>query len=257
MSPWLVLSLAVVATCGLVLSVGWWRGRRYGAEGEEEVGTPAVIDYMIMMIGVVYAIVLGLAIAGVWEERSAAEDWVRQEAQALHEVGVRAEALPAAVRDRVREDVDAYVRHTLEVEWPHMVEEEELTERGDILLERLREGIRDHRPEDPVALQERAAMTDHLAAVSEARTARAQSAESTMPAVVWVGLLVGGLVVVGLIFVFRVRRSAREVVLSALFSALIGFLLYLIWHFDSPFARGLTDSTEAFELLFPHLAGSD
>ncbi|MBB0247357.1 DUF4239 domain-containing protein, partial [Streptomyces alkaliphilus] len=189
MSPWLVLSLAVVTTCGLVLLVGWWHGRRHGAEEPAE--TPAVIDYMIMMIGVVYAIVLGLAIAGVWEERSAAEDWVRQEAQALHEVGTRAAALPDEVRDRVREDVDAYVRHTVEEEWDHMIREEELTERGDLLLERLREGVRVHQPQDPVGLQERAAMTDRLAAVSEARTARAQSAESTMPAVVWVGLVVG------------------------------------------------------------------
>ncbi|MCE7079277.1 DUF4239 domain-containing protein [Streptomyces sp. ST2-7A] len=255
MSPWLVLSLAVAATCGLVLLVGWWHGRREG--DEEPFEAPAVIDYMIMMIGVVYAIVLGLAIAGVWEERSAAEDWVRQEAQALHEVGVRAAVLPDDVRDRVRGDVDAYVRHTVEVEWPRMVEEEELTERGEILLERLREGVLGYTPESPVVSQERAAMMDRLAAVSEARTARAQSAESTMPGVVWVGLLVGGLVVVGLIFTLRIRRSARELLLSALFSALIGFLLYLIWHFDSPFARGLTDSTEAFELLFPHVLGDD
>ena len=48
-----------------------------------------------MMIGVVYAIVLGLAIAGVWEARGAAQESVRQEAQALHEISERVQVYPA------------------------------------------------------------------------------------------------------------------------------------------------------------------
>ncbi|NEE44440.1 hypothetical protein G3M55_07425, partial [Streptomyces sp. SID8455] len=68
-------------------------------------------EYMTMMIGVVYAIVLGLAIAGVWEGRSAAQESVRLEAQALHEVQSRSSVYPVEVRDRIRADVDAYVAH--------------------------------------------------------------------------------------------------------------------------------------------------
>ncbi len=83
-----------------------------------------------MMIGVVYAIVLGLAIAGVWEGRSAAQESVRVEAQALHEVRARASVYPAEVRDRIRADVDAYVAHVVHDEWKVMSERHTLTERG-------------------------------------------------------------------------------------------------------------------------------
>ncbi len=51
-----------------------------------------------MMIGVVYAIVLGLAIAGVWEARNAADDVVQSEALALHEVQEGTHVLLRSVR---------------------------------------------------------------------------------------------------------------------------------------------------------------
>ncbi len=59
-----------------------------------------------------------------------------------------------------------------------------------------------------------------------------------MPGVVWFGLGVGGLVTVGMLFALQIRRSRRELVLAGTFSALIGFLLFLIWDFDDPFGRG-------------------
>lgn len=250
MPSWLTWTLAACATT--LLAVVLLRRRTGPADPSE---TPDVIEYITMMIGVVYAIVLGLAIAGVWEERGAAEDWVRAEAQALHEVATRAQAYPEETREDIQRQVDGYIAHVLDVEWPHMIENDELTEHGDELLAELRRTITLHEPASQLEAHGYHGLMDRAAAADEARTARAQSAEPTMPGVVWIGLIAGGVVVVGMIFALQIRRSARELVLAGLFSALIGFLLFLIWHFDSPFARGIGDPTEPFQLLFPYLAG--
>jgi hypothetical protein len=111
-SEWLALVIIICATCGVVLLVAVLRQRRAGDEDDPS-ETPDVIEYMTMMLGVVYAVVLGLAIAGVWEERGAAEEWVFQETQALHEISQRAEVFPPDVRDGIRGRVDAYVSHTV------------------------------------------------------------------------------------------------------------------------------------------------
>jgi heme/copper-type cytochrome/quinol oxidase subunit 2 len=79
LSEWLVLALAMAAACVVVLIVTFVR-HRTAAEDEDPSETPDVIEYMTMWIGVVYAIVLGLAIAGVWEARSVAQDHVQTEA---------------------------------------------------------------------------------------------------------------------------------------------------------------------------------
>jgi high-affinity Fe2+/Pb2+ permease len=94
-----------------------------------------------------------------------------------------------------------------------------------------------------------------VTAADQARTARADSLGATMPGVVWFGLLSGAVITIGMIFALQIRRTRRELILAGLFSALIAFLLFLIWDFDAPYSRGITASAEPFLNLFPHLGG--
>ncbi|MFE3329132.1 hypothetical protein [Streptomyces sp. NPDC059176] len=253
MSEWAVLTIAMAAACAVVLAITVINQRRVG-DDDDPSETPDVIEYMTMMIGVVYAIVLGLAIAGVWEARGAAEDSVRLEAQALHEVSARAEVYPPEVRNRIRHDVDAYVTHVVHTEWRHMVEEGSLTDEGTALLERVRRDVTDYVPKTDHEGQSYQPLVDQVALADDARGARGQSTGATMPGVVWFGLISGALVTVGLIFTLQIRRTFKELLLAGLFSALIAFLLFLIWDFDAPFGRGVAASAAPFTDLFPHLS---
>ncbi|MFD7512645.1 hypothetical protein ACFV5N_25375 [Streptomyces sp. NPDC059853] len=260
MSDWLVLLLTIAATCAVIFVAVQLRHRRAAsrpAESEDTTETPDVIEYMTMMVGVVYAIVLGLAIAGVWEERGAAEEWVRQEAQALHELGERAQVFPQDTEAEVHGAVERYVGYTVEEEWSYMIDNGGLSEDGDELFAQLRQTVSGLQPANAPQGYAYEGMHQQLASAAEARASRGLSAESTLPAVVWLGLITGGAVVVGMLFALQIRRTGRELLLAGLFSALIVFLLYLIWHFDFPFARGLNDSTEAFRTLFPQVLPED
>ncbi|AXE24169.1 hypothetical protein C0216_12510 [Streptomyces globosus] len=252
MSEWLVLTLAMAAACAVVLAIAFFNHRRIG-EDDDPSETPDVIEYMTMMIGVIYAIVLGLAIAGVWEGRGAAQEYVRQEAQALHEISVRSQVYPAEVRDRIRAGVDAYVTYVVDTEWRQMAEHGTVTDRSGELLERIRRDVTDYEPQTDHEGQAYQPLVDQVALVDDARSARGLSAGATMPGVVWFGLITGALVTVGMIFMLQIRRSFRELLLAGLFSALIAFLLFLIWDFDAPFGRGISATAEPFLAQFPHL----
>ncbi|MEU3508909.1 hypothetical protein ABZ733_13515 [Streptomyces longwoodensis] len=254
MPEWLVLTLAMLAACAVVVVITLLRHRTARVD-EDPSETPDVIEYMTMWIGVVYAIVLGLAIAGVWEARGAAEDHVQAEAQALHEVSERARVYPADVRDRIQEDVNAYVGQVVTVEWKRMADHGELTPRGDRLLERLRADVTDYQPRNDFEAQAYQPLVDQVATVDQARAARANSTDPTMPGVVWFGLITGAVITIGMIFALQIRRTPRELILAGLFSALIAFLLFLIWDFDAPYSRGIAASAEPFLQLFPHAKG--
>jgi Protein of unknown function (DUF4239) len=254
LSEWLVLALAMAAACAVVIMVTFVRART-AAMDEDPSETPDVIEYMTMWIGVVYAIVLGLAIAGVWEARSAAQDHVRAEAQALHEISQRVRVYPADVRDRIRADVNAYVGHVVTTEWKSMTDHGTVTAQGQELFQRIREDVTDHRPASDFEAQAYQPLVDQVAAADAARNARADSTGSTMPPVVWFGLISGAVVTIGMVFALQIRRTARELVLAGLFSALIAFLLFLIWDFDAPYSRGIAASSEPFLALFPNLHG--
>lgn len=261
MSEWLVLAIVMAAACAVVLivTVLSQRAARPAAaaalDDREAPQTPDVLEYMVMMVGVVYAIVLGLAIAGVWEARGAAQDAVRTEAQALHEVTQRAQVYPADFRDRLRTDIDTYVSEVVEAEWPRMVEQQELSSRGTELLAAVRSGVAEREPKNELEAQAYQPMLDQVAAAEDARNARAAGAEETLPGIVWFGLISGAVVTIGLIFTMQIGRTFRELLLAGLFSALIAFLLFLVWDFDAPFGRSGSESADAFRQLFPGAAG--
>ncbi|WP_406723930.1 hypothetical protein WJ438_03655 [Streptomyces sp. GD-15H] len=252
MPEWLVLTLAMLAVCVVVVVITLVR-HRTAADDEDPSETPDVIEYMTMWIGVVYAIVLGLAIAGVWEGRGAAQEHVRAEAVALHEISERVRIYPADVRDRIRDDVNAYVGHVVTTEWRVMADDGRVTERGTDLLDRVRRDVTDYEPRTDFEAQAYQPLVDQVSAADQARAARAESAEETMPGVVWFGLIAGAVITIGMIFALQIRRTGRELVLAGLFSALIAFLLFLIWDFDAPFGRGLAAPADPFLLLFPHV----
>ncbi|MER6126637.1 DUF4239 domain-containing protein [Streptomyces sp. NPDC001795] len=254
MSEWLVLALAMAAACAVVIVVTLVRQRTAG-DDDDPSETPDVIEYMTMWIGVVYAIVLGLAIAGVWEARNAAQDHVQAEAQALHEITERVRVYPADVRDRIRGDVNAYVGHVVATEWKVMEHHGKVTARGGELLQRIRQDVTDYQPKTDFQAQTYQPLIEQVTAADTARAARSDATGSTMPPVVWFGLIGGAVVTIGMVFALQIRRTARELILAGLFSALIAFLLFLIWDFDAPYSRGITDSAEPFLALFPHLHG--
>ncbi|WP_078858628.1 DUF4239 domain-containing protein [Streptomyces sp. NRRL F-2799] len=251
MSDWLVLVLAMLGACAVVVLITLVRHRR-APEDEDPSETPDVIEYMTMWIGVVYAIVLGLAIAGVWEARSAAGDTVQAEAQALHEVSERVRVYPADVRDQVRADVDAYVSYVVDTEWKSMTDKGEVTAQGSRLLDKVRQDVTDYQPRSDFEAQAYQPLVDQVATADQARNARADSTGPTMPSVVWWGLLAGAVITVGMVFALQIRRTARELILAGLFSATIAFMLFLIWDFDAPFSRGIAVTAEPFLTLFPH-----
>ncbi|MEV6833232.1 DUF4239 domain-containing protein [Streptomyces sp. NPDC051133] len=254
MSDWLVLVLAMLGACAVVVVVTVVRHKR-APEDEDPSETPDVIEYMTMWIGVVYAIVLGLAIAGVWEARGSAQDHVQSEAQALHEISQRVRVYPPDVRDRIRDDVDAYVTYVVHTEWKTMADHEQVTDRGTALLQKVREDVTDYRPKNDFEAQAYQPLLDQMAAADQARNARAGSTGATMPPVVWWGLLTGALVTIGMVFALQIRRTARELILAGLFSATIAFMLFLIWDFDAPFSRGIAVGADPFLSLFPSVAG--
>lgn len=250
MSEWIVLVIAMTAACAVVLTIVVLNQRRL-KENDDPSETPDVIEYMTMMFGVIYAIVLGLAIAGVWEARGAAQDDVGREAQALHEISERVAVYPPGFRSKVRSDVNTYVSYVLHVEWPRLLSQGANSPHGDVLLGRIRRDVTDQAPNTDLEMQAYQPLVDQVAVADDARQTRGQNAAPTMPGLVWFGLIGGALVSVGLLFTLQIRRSGRELTLAGLYSALIAFLLFLIWDLNSPFGHTVGDATSAFTTLFP------
>ncbi|NGN70274.1 DUF4239 domain-containing protein [Streptomyces sp. A7024] len=252
MSDTLMLTFVLLAAAAVVAFIALVRTRRRDAAFDPD-ATPDVIEYMTMMIGVVYAIVLGLAIAGVWDANDGAQATVSSEAFALHEISEQAAALPPDVRDKLRSQVDAYVPYAVGEEWDGMEDGKGLTDRGDRMLGEVRQTIQDYEPRTESQNRAAYAIAEQVTTAEQARTTRALDAGPTLPQLVWFGLIAGALVSVGMVFALQIRRTKRELILAGLFTALLAFLLGLVWVLNTPYGPGGISMTDAFDELFPSL----
>ncbi|GHI03831.1 hypothetical protein AQI88_08825 [Streptomyces cellostaticus] len=241
-----VVGIALVAAGAVVVRHRLW------PLGPDEEPREDVAEYISMMVGVLYALVLGLAMVSVWENRSGVEGHVQAEASAAHQIRLLSAGLPAAAADRTRSAVDAYVHHVVSTEWPGMREGEPPGREGWDLLDTLRAAGRipaAATPTEQATLQETLAQ---LSTLDEARRGRETDLGNTLSPVLWFGLIVGGVLTVAFMFMFGVKRSLTHVVMVMGLTALITFTVLLVYQLNQPFNGMFAVNSAPFTRYFPH-----
>jgi hypothetical protein len=74
----------------------------------------------LMPLAVLLAVLLGFLASRVWANHEHAENYVAQEASALHEIVLMAPAFPPEVQTRLHTAVRAHIKAMAEEEWPAM-----------------------------------------------------------------------------------------------------------------------------------------
>ncbi|WP_338703279.1 DUF4239 domain-containing protein [Streptomyces sp. Q6] len=240
----IVLGVALLAAAIVVLKHRLW------PMGPDEEPREDVAEYISMMVGVLYALVLGLALVSVWDTHSSAEDHVATEASAAHQIHLLAAGLPTAQAERMRVDMNTYVRHVVDTEWPSMAQESAPDTAGWHLLDRVRATAQESTGETQVQQATVQETLAQLSTLDEARRGRESDAGERLSPVIWFGLIVGGFLTVAFMFMFGVTRSFTHVVMVMGLSALITFTVLLIYQLNTPFSGMFAVDPEAFTRYF-------
>ncbi|MGW1176271.1 bestrophin-like domain [Kitasatospora sp. NPDC002543] len=237
----IVVGLVVVAVGALLLN---GRRRRRSASGEE--ARDGTADYLTMMVGVLYALVLGVALVTVWESKDDASTNISAEAGALHQMYLLADALPPDTAQQARSATEAYAAYVRNEEWPLMEQGKPLGPRGWALLRDVQNAWTSFEPATNVQQQVDQVAFAQLSAAYQARHGREEAAGQGMSGVMWFGLLAGGALTLGLMFLFGVERTGTHLVLATGFTCLIVFMVVLIYELNSPFGGLLGLSSAPF-----------
>ncbi|MEU6372040.1 hypothetical protein [Streptomyces sp. NPDC046909] len=223
---------------------------RYWPMGPDDEPREDVAEYISMMVGVLYALVLGLALVSVWDTRSGAEEHALTEASAAHQIHLLAAGLPAPQGERVRADLETYIRHVTDDEWPAMAKGQPLGTEGWTILDEVRAGVQvsaDATPAQQATTQESLAQ---LSTLDEARRGRESDADQGLSPVLWFGLIVGGALTVAFMFMFGVQRSFTHVVMVMGLTALITFTVLLVYQLDQPYTGMFAVDTTPYSRYF-------
>jgi hypothetical protein len=245
-----ISGLIVMAVAGLIGAAGLLvRVRVFPAKEDEE--REDVAGYVTMMVGVMFALILALALVSVWEDKDSAEGHVATEASSLHEIDLLAASMLPADQARIQAAAGAYADDVVHTEWPAMRAGKDVGDHGWDLLAGLRTSFLDADVATPARQAVLSDATTQLSNLADARRGRLDDADKRMPSVLWIGLVLGGLLTVTLTFIYGIEQRFTHVGMVMGLAALIGFMLILIYNLDNPFNPGIGADTASFTRYFP------
>ncbi|HEV3090766.1 MAG TPA: hypothetical protein VGX91_04895 [Candidatus Cybelea sp.] len=202
--------------------------------------------FILAVIGVVYAVLLGFVAIGVWDRFQQAEIRTYDEAGAL--ASVYRDSRSFEHTDDLRATLRAYTNSVIHDEWPHMSQGNKsgLT---DALLERIDAKVRALDVTTPAQADIHRQMIDATATALDNRETRLTIDFVGINGSMWAVLIAGAYLTVAFTYLFGFDRTIMQQLMILGLSLMIGLVLYLVMAMDFPYRGGIAVSPEAFKAL--------
>jgi hypothetical protein len=240
----LIVAVAMlVAVGGLVLFQ-----RLYSTERRKQHNDVAGFIYAVL--GVAYAVLLGLMLIAVWEKWNAAEATTTDEANELAGIFWWAHALPQPEGRHIQELVRSYAQVVVEEEWPLMAQGRS-SPKAWATLDELRGTILGLNP--PTAQQtgydqmRYNEMLEQLHDLGNARRERLLVAGQGLPPILWIVLILGGVITVGFTYLFGLENTLVHMLMVASLAMIISLSLFTVAALDYPFNGDIRIHPDAYE----------
>ena len=205
-----------------------------------------VAGFIYAVLGVVYAVLLGLMVVAVWEQWNAAAGRADEEASELAEVYWIADRMPESDGHHIQELVRAYARVVVEEEWP-LMRQGKSSQKAWALLDEIRSGVQDFQPSTPAQQVLYEQGLERVHELADARRERLLDADQGLPSILWVVLLIGGVVVIGFTYLFGLDSTVTHLLMVAALALIIALVLFTVAELDFPFRGGIRIGPVAME----------
>jgi hypothetical protein len=205
-----------------------------------------VAGFIYAVLGVAYAVLLGLMVVAVWQDWQAAHDSATQEANELAAVFWLAHGLPEPEGRHIQELARDYARVEVRQEWP-LMQHGKTSPKAYELLDEMRASVEALHPTNGAQTVLYDNLLQRLHELGDARRTRLLQAEEGLPAILWAVLLMGGVITVGFTYLFGLRSTTVHVLMVAALALIIGLVLFTVAALDYPFRGAIHIGPDAFE----------
>jgi len=214
-----------------------------------------VAGFIYAVLGIAYAVLLGLVVVAAWEQFQTARNTTEREASELAEVFWLGHRLPEAEGHRLQELARSYARVVVDEEWPLMAGGGS-SPRAWELMDEIRLTIQNMNPDTEAEQVLYDQGLERVYDLADARRDRLLDAREGIPPILWVVLVVGAIVTVGFTYLFGLDDTTTHMLMVALLALIIGLILFTIGSLEYPFSGNVRLGPDAFELVLKRFASS-
>jgi hypothetical protein len=210
-----------------------------------------IIGFVYAVIGVTYAVLLGLVVISAWNTLDAARANTYTEANALIWLDWYGYSLPQPEHGEVEDLCTQYAYTVIAAEWPELARQQDSDEAWAV-YQQLHKVIQAQEPTTPAAVTRYQVAVNAADQLGAARRERITQAGDGIPALLWTALIMGGVITVGFGFLFGMKSTGTHALVMFSLTLLIGGLLLVVYELNFPFS-GIKVGPEAFQLALERI----
>jgi uncharacterized membrane protein len=214
-----------------------------------------VAGFIYAVLGIAYAVLLGLVVVAAWEQFQTARNTANREADELAELFWLGHRLPPAEGHRLQELTRSYARVVVDEEWSLMANGES-SPRAWALIDEIRLTVQNQDPDTDAEQVLYDQGLERVHDLADARRDRLVEAREGIPGILWVVLVVGAIVTVGFTYLFGMDSNTTHTLMVALLALVIGLVLFTIGSLEYPFSGAVRLGPDAFNLVLNRFASS-
>jgi hypothetical protein len=214
-----------------------------------------VAGFIYAVVGIAYAVLLGLMVVAVWEQYQMARSTAEREASELAESFWLGHRLPPPEGHRLQELARSYAQVVVDEEWPLMARGES-SPRAWALIDEIRLTVQNLNPDTAAEQVLYDQGLERVYDLADAGRERLVEAREGIPGILWVVLVAGAIITVGFTYLFGLDDTASHTLMVAALALIIGLVIFTIGSLQYPFRGDVHLGPDAFDLVLKRFASS-
>jgi hypothetical protein len=228
----LALLLAAAVTTTLALTGLFFVRRKYRAEELRENHEVAAIIFGAF--GWLYAVIVAFVVFVTWTGYDEANKNMQLEASQALDIFDGSEAFAEPLRSTIRQQIAEYLQSVADEELPGMATEN-MSLHSLSALVRLNSFFNVVTPDAVRNRELYGALLQRLDDLMQYRRLRIFAGRNSVPSLIWVVLLVGGVITITNTYFFGMKNVSAQALMTAALTVMLTLVLFLIFTLDHPF----------------------
>ncbi|MGI4959612.1 MAG: hypothetical protein ACRYGI_18685 [Janthinobacterium lividum] len=239
-----IFVFVIFGVAGLVPTRNWVRRQHRVDHSHND-----IVGYYLAAITVFYGITLGLVAVGTWTSYSDADSKVDREAEVLGSLYRDTDGYPDPLRGILEGDLRAYTRYVIDISWPQ--QRRGIVPVGSMsYLEHFQKNLLKFEPVSGGQQVLHAETYRKFNDLVEARRARLSVVTAGLPGSLWSLVILGAVISIAVTLFFDTPSFSMHFWMTALMSALLGLMIFLVGTLDNPFRGEVSVSPDALEVVY-------
>lgn len=209
----------------------------------------AVIGNVSSLISLIYGVLAGLMALYLITNLTSVTDAVQREANAIADIYRDSEWLAPPAHAQLRTDLQKYLHHAITVEWPLMETGKKIDDTGDKLIENIGSHLIGYGKKIPVT--EQLIVRDILSGIKalyDARQERINMSYNSLSSEIWLVIIIGTLLTIGINFLFGINFYLHIFTVSAT-ALMASSMIFLLLTLDRPFQGEFTVGSDPLKTI--------